>query len=67
MDAPEKPEEPPLIEIDVPSKRIEEVEKELELLKAVIRRQSEMFFQLRDWISDLNVRIDVYSAKVQDW
>ena len=50
MDEPKKPDEPPLIEIDVPTKRLEEVEKELELIKAVIRRQSEMFFQLRNHI-----------------
>ena len=59
MSTPKKEHEPVIEEITNPSKRIDDLEWELDELKVFIRRQSDLFLQLKDFMQDVSIRVEV--------
>ena len=59
MSTPRKEHEPIIEEIQNPSKRMDDLEWEIDELKVFIRKQSDLFLQLKDYMQDVNIRVEV--------
>ena len=46
--------------------RVDELEVHVQELRLVISRQSKMLFELKNYIDDIGLRIDVHAVKLSD-
>ena len=65
MDPQPQTEEDKTVEFANHNQRLQEAEYDINEMKKVIRRQSQMIWQLEDWLKDQNVRLDANTAKLQ--